>query len=316
MQLYLGVVPGIFPWSIEPIIHKKMTENHTGIIFSYWSFRKKKAEMVSKGLHDYFSFEGPIMVDSGAYSAFNSGVNIQVDDYASFLSEINVHDKDLIVNLDVIGDPKKSRQNWIYLTKKFDYNIIPVIHLPDTRNSYPSKDYVGLGGMVPAFKINQPGSVHDVASWLVSLSYISKTKFHGFGIGSPYHQIAFRDFLYSADWIGWRRNAAVCSCYTPEGSVYIHEARKKKKKGKSLTSYLFELYTPPFIGSYEMLYKKGTEGWINRALWNVWWFLITEDYREQIETSKYVRSLQKRISQTQFEFKTRRLYQFFQNNIK
>ncbi|MFX1285759.1 MAG: hypothetical protein ACFFB5_19115 [Promethearchaeota archaeon] len=316
MQLYLGVVPGIFPWSIEPSIHKKMIRNHSGIIFSYWSFRKKEIDMVSKGLHDYFSFEGPIMVDSGAYSAFNSGVNIQVEDYASFLSEINIHDKDIIVNLDVIGNSRKSRQNWIYLTKKFDYDIIPVIHIPDTRNSYPSNDYVGLGGMVPSFKINQPGSVHDVASWLASLScVIPEKKFHGFGVGSPFHQIAFQDFLYSGDWIGWRRNAAVCSCYTPEGSVYVHEARKKKKKGKNM-AYLFELYAPPFIDSYEMLHKAGTEGWINRALWNVWWFLMAEKYRDQIKTSRYVLSLQKRIFQTQLEFKHRELDQSFQNNTK
>ena len=316
MQLFLGIVPGIFPWLEEPCIHKKMIENRVGIVFSYWLFRKNHPEIISKGFHDYFSYDGPIMLDSGAYSAFNSGVNIQLEDYSSFLSAIDVQDNDIVVNLDVVGNTKKSRQNWIYLIKKFDFNILPVIHLPEKGNFYLSENYVGLGGMVPAFKINQPGSAYDVASWLISLPYTTKKRYHGFGIGSPFHQIAFQDFLYSIDWIGWRRNAAVCSCYTPEGSTYIHEARKKTKKGKALTPELFERYAPPFIDSYEMLYKPGTEGWVHRALWNAWWFLLAKDYKTQIDTSSYVLSLKKRIRQTQLESQTEKLDQFFQNNFK
>lgn len=303
MQLYLGVVPGIFPWLEESNIHRKMVEKNVGIIFSYWSFRKKLPEIVSKGLHGYFSFDGGIIVDSGAYSAFNSGVNIQIENYSSFLSNFNLQNDDIVINLDVIGNPKKSKQNWNYLTKRLDSKILPVVHLPERENLYPTENCVGLGGMVPAFKINQKGSVHDVASWLVELSLSQKKRYHGFGIGSPFHQIAFQDLLFSVDWIGWRRNAAVCSCYTPEGSTYIHEARKKKKKGKSMTSELFEKYKPPFMDSYELLHRSGTEGWKYRALWNVWWFLLAENYKKLIETSKYVLSLKKRIRMTQNEFK-------------
>ncbi|UCG02206.1 MAG: hypothetical protein JSW11_21770 [Candidatus Heimdallarchaeota archaeon] len=310
MRLYLGVVPGIFPWLKEDIIHKNMTRIYAGVIFSYWSFRKKIQNIISKGLHDYFSFDGPIMVDSGAYSAFNSGVNIDIDDYLSFISKIDMKDDDTIVNLDVIQNPRKSKQNWRYLTNKLDINVLPVIHLPEAGNSYFSEDYIGLGGMVPAFKINQTGSVKNVAAWLVSLDQTVNKKYHGFGVGSPYHQIAFLDFLYSVDWIGWRRNAAVCSCYTPEGSIYIHEARKKKKKGRRITEEIFNLYAPPFIDSYEMLYREGTEGWVNRALWNVWWFLLAKDYKGQIEVSSYVLSLKKTIRQTELEYRTMDLGQF------
>ncbi|MFX0123536.1 MAG: hypothetical protein ACFFAE_07825 [Candidatus Hodarchaeota archaeon] len=303
MQLFLGVVPGIFPWLEEHIIHKHMMRIEAGIIFSYWSFRKEIPKIISKGLHDYFSFDGRIIVDSGAYSAFNSGVKIHIDDYLSFLSNIAMKDIDIIVNLDVIRDPKKSQQNWKYLTKKFDSRIMPVVHLAEKRNLYRSEDYIGLGGMVPAFKINQEGSVYDVASWLVLLSLTQRKRFHGFGIGSPFHQIVFQDFFFSVDWIGWRRNAAVCSCYTPEGSTFILEARKKKKKGKLMTLELFERYKPPFVDSYDQLYRPGIEGWTYRALWNVWWFLLAEDNRKVIETSKYVLSLKKRIERTRAELK-------------
>lgn len=270
-----------------------MVEKNVGIIFSYWSFRKLKSKIITQGIHDYFSFDGPIIIDSGAYSAFNSGINIQIEDYWSFVSEISVQDIDIVVNLDVIGNQQKSKKNWTYLSTKLNINVLPVIHLPELEDLYPSEEYIGLGGMVPSFKINQKGSVHDVAIWLATL--IQKKKYHGFGIGSPYHQIAFNEFLYSLDWLGWRRNAAVCSCYTAVGSCYIHEARKKKKKGKSMTSDLFQRFSPPFIDSYELLYREGTEGWINRALWNVWAFLHAEDYEKEINSSKYVISLKKKL---------------------
>ena len=132
MQLYLGVVPGIFPWLEESNIHRKMVEKKVGIMFSYWSFRKKSPEIVSKGFHDYFSFDGGIMVDSGAYSAFNSGVNIQVEDYSSFLSKIHLQNDDIVINLDVIGNSKKSEQNWNYLKKRFDLKMGPEGRLDDT----------------------------------------------------------------------------------------------------------------------------------------------------------------------------------------
>jgi hypothetical protein len=251
------------------------------------------------------------MIDSGAYSAFNSGLDIQIDDYLSFLHEIELNANDTIVNLDVIGNTRKSRQNWMYLTNKLDKTVLPVIHLPEKESDYFSVEFIGLGGMVPAFKINQTGSVQNVAEWLVSLHRAKNRKYHGFGVGSPFHQIAFLDFLYSVDWVGWRRNAAVCSCYTPEGSIYIHEARKKMKKGKKFTQELFDLYAPPFIDSYEMLHRKGTEGWINRALWNVWWFLVAIDYKSQIESSKYVSSLRRRIVWLQNEYRIMPLDQFF-----
>lgn len=311
MQLYLGVVPGIFPWLKESAIHKEMAKRKAGIVFSYWSFRKYHEEIATRGIHGFFSYDGPIMLDSGAYSSFNSGVNIHVKDYCAFLSKIDIQIGDIVINLDVIGNSHKSKENWTYLTEKFDFSILPVIHFPEKNEFYTDELYVGLGGMVPAFKINQSGSVYDVIFWIITQNLKLKKKYHGFGIGSPYHQILFQDLLYSADWLGWRRNAAVCACYTPEGSTYIHEARKKIKKGKALSLELFEQYAPPFIDTYEMLYRPGTEGWNYRALWNVWWFLLAEDYKEQMESSKYIISIKKKIRQRMPKSKIRDLQPFF-----
>ncbi len=297
MNLYLGVVPGIFPWLEEPKIKEKMSDDQVGITFSYWVFRSKQSHIISKGVHDFFSFDGPIMIDSGAYSALNSGIKICIKKYLAFLKEIknSIQEKDIIVGLDIIGDAEKSLLNWKYLKQKIDCQILPVIHYPEKEFRYFCENYVGLGGMVPSFKINQTGSVYDVASWMAQLMAFKQIKFHGFGIGSPFHQTAFNT-LFSVDWIGWRRNAAVCSCYTPEGSIYVHEARKKEKKGKSLTPSMFEEYAPPFIDTYEQLCEPGTKGWINRALWNVWWFLVANEHIGKLANNRYVKTLRIRFS--------------------
>ncbi len=301
MKLFLGVVPGIYPWEEEDDISKEMKKNNVGIILSYWSFRKKHKEIISKGLQDFFAFDGDIMLDSGAYSAFNSGVDIKIEDYYKFLSKMNIRKNDVVVTLDVVGNPKKSLKNWEFLKGRCEFSILPVIHLSERGKRYENEDYLGLGGMVPAFKINQKGSVYDVASWLVKLSQIGVKKYHGFGIGSPFHQVIFSDYLHSVDWIGWRRNAAICDCYTPEGSRSISEARKKKSKGRKMTLDLFEKYKPPFINSYDLLHKPGTEGWKYRALWNAWWFIAAKNYKKQMDSSNYIASLRRRMERIKFE---------------
>jgi hypothetical protein len=63
-----------------------------------------------------------------------------------------------------------------------------------------------------------------------------------------------------------------------------------------MTQELFERYAPSFIDSYELLHKPGTEGWVNRALWNVWWFLIAKDFQNKIKFTNYVKNLRKRIA--------------------
>ena len=295
MKLYLGVIPGLYPWLEEPEIREKMGGLSVGVVISFWNFRKKMSKIIQKGIHDYLSWDGVIMVDSGAYSAFNIGIDINIDDYLAFLRRIDLHPKDKVVNLDSIGDTETSRKNWNYLSSHLPREVLPVIHFPDTHRYYESEELIGLGGMVPALKINQKGSVFEIAEWLKVIQTQTNSLFHGFGIGSPFHQIAFLKHLYSIDWVGWRRNAAMCSCYTPEGSVYIHEARRKKKPGKKLDDRLFDKYSPPFIDNYKLLTLEGTKGWKYRALWNVWWFLNAQQYKKIIQDSNYVKRIQRRI---------------------
>lgn len=296
MKLYLGITPNYYPYVEELLIEKKMREIDAGIIFSYWVFRKHKEEIYKKGIHDFFMFDGPIMVDSGAYSAWNSKVHLNHQEYSVFLNELKAREGDIFVNLDVIGDKFGSFSNFLDLKRDLNYlkiPILPVFHYPSLDHHYAYEPYIGMGGMVRALKINETGSIYDLVEWIPKFDI--RQKYHGFGVGSPYNQIIFEDFLHSVDWMGWRRNAAICSVYTPEGSRTVQEARRKPK-GKSMTPALFREYKPDFIDSYDLLHKKGTEGWNWRALWNVWQFLVAQEHKDQINKSDYVKRLKKMIN--------------------
>ena len=295
MKLFLGVVNGFFPWIYEEQINQYMLKNNSGILFSYWQFRRSIQKIISLGLHDYFSFDGPIIIDSGAYSALNLGREISLEKYVKFLRTVGVSNNDLIVNLDVIGNQKKSLDNWSILSQRIDHPVLPVVHFPCINLSDYSVLNIGLGGMVSSLKINEKGSVFDVAAWIAKFFSLSNQSFHGFGLGSPFHQVAFKDFFESIDWIGWRRNAAIGDCYTPEGSRSVPNVRKSKRTRKWLTQEHFNSYKPPFLGDFSLLLQPGNNGWINRALWNVWMFLTAEKYNTITEKSFYVQSIKRRM---------------------
>jgi len=91
----------------------------------------------------------PILLDSGAYTAYTQGFEIDLDAYAEFLKTYS-HYFAGCINLDVIGDGKRSYQNWKALRKR-GLDIIPVYHM-GTDEQWLEKyirqtDYVAIGAI-------------------------------------------------------------------------------------------------------------------------------------------------------------------------
>ena len=129
-----------------------------------------------------------LILDSGAFTAWNSGKTIKLDDYCSFL---DTHG-DLFnhkVQLDVFGDPEKTFQNLQTMIAR-GYDVMPVFTRGDTlerlEEMYSITDYIMFGGIVTGqnnqayvnwFQANNKGrKVH----WLgfVDRRYISHYKPH------------------------------------------------------------------------------------------------------------------------------------------
>lgn len=72
------------------------------------------------------------MMDSGAYSAYNSGKTIDINKYIDTCHELREKDKTLteIIALDVIGSGEGSLKNAIYM-KEQGVDCIPVFHIGD-----------------------------------------------------------------------------------------------------------------------------------------------------------------------------------------
>ena len=105
----------------------------------------------------YFNKKSNILIDSGAFSAFNSGKKINIDDYVNFIHQFNKKwsgkvNSIYFINLDSIGDSKQSWKNQEYLDYK-NCKTIPVIHQwgfeeKNLELALSKYDFIAFGGMV------------------------------------------------------------------------------------------------------------------------------------------------------------------------
>jgi len=139
-----------------------------------------------------------IMLDSGALSAYRSGVAVDLCSYCDFLLA-NREAIDLYVNLDVIGDAQATLANQRYMEQR-GLSPMPVFHFDEDFDllEYYCDNYelVGLGGMVPR-------SYKRMRAWLEAIFARRPHKYHGFGIGDIRLITSFP--FFSIDNTTWRR---------------------------------------------------------------------------------------------------------------
>lgn len=132
-----------------------------GLMLSYWYWKKKNIkELINK-----IGYKPNIIVDSGAYTAWNQNKNVNINDYYRFLDE----NKDYIneyISLDIIGNPQKTYENYLkFITD--GYKPMPVYHYNsdiDLLKKYLKiTDRVCLGNTVPV------KNKKIVANWVNSL---------------------------------------------------------------------------------------------------------------------------------------------------
>jgi len=82
--------------------------NKINILIAYPYFSKA----VIKKLREMERCEYRLIVDSGAFTAWNTGKKIELDDYCKFLDSISEFAPYRAVQLDVLGDPEKSWVNY------------------------------------------------------------------------------------------------------------------------------------------------------------------------------------------------------------
>lgn len=172
-----------------------------------------------------------VFLDSGAFSAFTKGVEVDLNGYCEFIKRnqdiIEVVDGDLCASvLDGIGDPLLTWQNQQAM-ERLGVRPLPCFHYGEDERYLEwyieHYSYITLGGMVP---ISTPQLVH----WLDRIwdRYLTKSdgtpklKVHGFGLTS--RMLMERYPWYSVDSSSWVQIAANGGVMSPRfGTIPVSE---------------------------------------------------------------------------------------------
>lgn len=158
-----------------------------------------------------------LFLDSGAFSAWSQGKEINIDEYIQFIKD-NKDVIDVYANLDVIGNAEATWKNQTYMESK-GLKPLPVYHYGEDikwlKKLLTGKyDYISLGGMVPI-------STGDLIHWLDDLfkNYLCDdkgmpiVKVHGFGLTSL--RLMLRYNWFSVDSTSWVVTGRMGSIYIP-----------------------------------------------------------------------------------------------------
>jgi len=145
--------------------------NRILLSYHYW---KKKSKMVK----DYINQGFEVFIDSGAFSADNSGVKVNLSAYMDFIREVNPK---YYAVLDVIGNSKETMLNQKIMEEE-GLTPVPVFHMGSTLEEFipimEKYDYICFGGLVMSPGIQN----HCDLLWRTVLNNKPNLRVHGFGL--------------------------------------------------------------------------------------------------------------------------------------
>lgn len=212
------------------------------ILISYFYFKNRHlCEFIKE-----IGYQPEILLDSGAYSAFNKSKNIAPIDYMDWVSA----NKDFINNyiaLDVIGKPSTTK-NYYNLMKSEGFNPIPVYHYGaplEYLEWYISQDeiYIALGNTVP---ISDKGRVAQWINYLI-IRYPG-IKFHLLGSSSEVIQsVKGLESADSSSWILMALNGSpkTISGKSREAKIERAKANMKTELTKSIETKSIQMILFP-----------------------------------------------------------------------
>ena len=142
-------------------------------LLSYHYFKNKKSLIV-----DLLKDRVDIFVDSGAFSAYSLGKEVDIDQYCEFIHEVGVK---FYAVLDVIGDAEGTYKNLKYMQEVHGLNPLPVFHMGSKEDDLLrllDYNYIALGGLVMSPNIKN----HCNRCWEIILKHSSPPKVHAFGV--------------------------------------------------------------------------------------------------------------------------------------
>jgi hypothetical protein len=162
-------------------------------------------------------------IDSGAFSAHNSGVKIDLRAYIEACQQLMSKDKTLVevFALDVIGDHKASLKNCETMWKA-GLQAIPTFHIgsPVDALIHIAKNYpkIAIGGVA-----KKPTKVKTEFA-RQCFARVWPKKIHGFGYGAEQHIMAFP--FHSCDATNWELSACAFGRWNAFGKMSVRGSQQ------------------------------------------------------------------------------------------
>lgn len=230
-----------------------------------------------------------VFVDSGAFSAFTLGTEIDLPGYCDYLKRNNdiVRYEDgvmLASVLDGIGDPLKTYQNQKAM-ESLGVTPLPCFHVGEDERylEYYMEhyEYITLGGMVPY-------SSKQLFVWLDRIwnKYLTdgsgnaKIKVHGFGLTSPSLMKSYP--WYSCDSSSWIQVAAFGNVYNHDKGVtsISEKSPSRHTAGQHFTNLkkLEQGELEERFNNYGFTSEQLSKRYESRAIYNILSFQKLNDY--------------------------------------
>jgi len=189
MKLYFSGLGGAQKFIIDVVLALPV---HRALVSFYYPQQLDKLLKQSK---DWSFF-----VDSGAYSAYNSGVTIDIDDYIAFIKEISSF-VEISASLDVLGDPEQSMKNYLYMMDA-GVDVWPTYHFGEPTSFLDS--YVEITNSICVGGVAGTGITPKSIQENLKLIYsrYPYLKIHVFGVNSFSSMLGLP--IYSVDALTWR----------------------------------------------------------------------------------------------------------------
>jgi hypothetical protein len=159
-----------------------------------------------------------LLIDSGAFTAWKKGDEIQLDDYCAFLKDLPIKPWRYF-SLDVVGDADKSMKNYLTM-KDRGFDPIPVFtrgaNIKDFITYLKTSEIIGIGGIA-----NTPKALNFI-EWLSTQTSLKKT--HWLGVTTP--RMLVRHNPFSADSSWWNNSGRYGEIVLYMGKGNWHRIRR------------------------------------------------------------------------------------------
>lgn len=232
--------------------------------------------------------DAKVFLDSGAFSAYTLGVDIDLPTYCNYIKANmdlwRVEDGVVMASvLDGIGDPLKTYQNQLAM-EQLGAKPLPCFHAGEDEryleHYVKNYEYITLGGMVGS-------STKQLMKWLDRMweRYLTdgsgrpRLKVHGFGITAIPIMEAYP--WYSVDSSSWIQSAAFGSIITPDwGPLSVSEkspARHDAGQHASTLTAIEQDYVLQMLEKQGFTYERLSSVYESRAAYNLWAFGVINE---------------------------------------